>query len=537
MPKNLEKVSPNTHIRLGGYVTIDDAKFDEKYEFNLGLVDYEFEDSSDFYVYASSKGKLKGNKIVWNELSSAIGELNGYYSNYSKIKNGPEISYYQSIKITKKDSTTFYPAEGAGFPTDTHFFVVFKTASDTNLKKVELFINNSFVDEYPLDSINTLSINQDENYRTFKYSFSALEELELDDIDFSKPRTIKEEYRKYFTDEQKYYLEEFTFNWEDNDSEEKYKEFSDVIKEIFDHKLVLEKDNKLKEISLTELMDFGSMDFGSGSIMFDALDDYQPESQEPIASKISISKKPSKTTYFTKEKLNTNGGKLEVVYSDGSKKTIDLKANMVSDYDFSGKVYGKQTATVSYEGVSTTLDLYLNRFKDVPHTNSFYDYVHELVDEDIIKGYDDGTFRPNASLTRAQAAKMIVLSAGLEYDGSAKANFKDVKSSSSLSPYIAAAQKAGILKGYDDGTFKPNEPVKRSQIAKMTSLAFDLKKSGTPEKFKDVESIKSQETRDYIYTLSSLEIVKGYGDEFRPYNSVTRGQFSKIASIAKEKSE
>ena len=169
-----------------------------------------------------------------------------------------------------------------------------------------------------------------------------------------------------------------------------------------------------------------------------------------------------------------------------------------------------------------------SRFKDVPSTQWAYNYVEDISNRNIINGYPDGTFRPNNSLTREQAAKIIVNAVGILYEGKV-ADFPDVATDSWSSPYIAAAKEAGIITGHLDGTFRPHAKVTREQIAAMVARAFDLELKGTAIKFKDVPA--DSWSKDSIDILASNKIVNGYPDgTFKPRNSITRAQFAKVIS-------
>ncbi len=169
-----------------------------------------------------------------------------------------------------------------------------------------------------------------------------------------------------------------------------------------------------------------------------------------------------------------------------------------------------------------------SKFKDVPSTHWAYNYVEDISHRNIINGYTDGTFRPDNSLTREQAAKIIVNAVEIPYEGKV-ADFPDVPSDSWSSPYIAAARDAGIINGHQDGTFRPQDKVTREQIAAMVTRAFDLKLVGTAIKFKDVPA--DSWSKNNIDILTSHKIVNGYSDgTFRPKNSITRAQFAKVIS-------
>jgi alpha-tubulin suppressor-like RCC1 family protein len=239
---------------------------------------------------------------------------------------------------------------------------------------------------------------------------------------------------------------------------------------------------------------------------------------------ISISQLPTKLNYIQGVDLDPTGGQISVITYEGSVSTLPLTLDMLSGYDPYSSVYGPQTVTVTYQGLTTTFEVYLNRFIDVPYGHRNYVHINALVGLGIINGYSDNTFRPSNTLTRAQAAIMIVRAIGLSTEG-VSSNFTDVPPTHAAYKFISAAYQAGIINGYSDGTFKPNANVTRAQIAIMVQRAFNVQASETVISFTDVP--EGYAPKKFIETLASQKIVNGYSDgTFKPLNNVTRAQFS-----------
>ncbi len=172
------------------------------------------------------------------------------------------------------------------------------------------------------------------------------------------------------------------------------------------------------------------------------------------------------------------------------------------------------------------------RFSDVPTNNTFYPYVTCMVTHNIVSGYPDGTFRPNANMTRGQAAKIIVSAAGLaEKIAASQQTFSDVPATNTFWRSIEVAAMHGILTGYPDGTFRPNNNVTRGQLAKIAANAAGYTEVVTTQTFSDVSS--EQPFYLYIERMAQRGLISGYPDgTFRPGNGVTRGQAAKIVSNA-----
>jgi N-acetylmuramoyl-L-alanine amidase len=102
-------------------------------------------------------------------------------------------------------------------------------------------------------------------------------------------------------------------------------------------------------------------------------------------------------------------------------------------------------------------------------------YVSTLANKLVVEGVSDTQFEPERSITRAEFAALIVRSIGLNRDSTTSANgsFNDVSSTAWYAPVVAAAAKAGIVEGYEDGTFRPNAEITREELAAMVVRAMD----------------------------------------------------------------
>ncbi|MGE7674935.1 S-layer homology domain-containing protein [Lysinibacillus sp. NPDC094403] len=174
-------------------------------------------------------------------------------------------------------------------------------------------------------------------------------------------------------------------------------------------------------------------------------------------------------------------------------------------------------------------------FTDIDQYSSHYDNILKLYSQGAISGYADKTFRPNQSVTRGQAAKMLATVLKLDLKNVQDPYFKDVPKSSEYYKYIAALQNAGIMSGYSNGTFMPNEVITRGQLAKILVLGFKFEvASNYNHSFKDVTSQTSNAI--YIQTLVDLKITEGTTPvTFSPYNVVTRGQIASFIVRSQEK--
>ncbi len=167
-------------------------------------------------------------------------------------------------------------------------------------------------------------------------------------------------------------------------------------------------------------------------------------------------------------------------------------------------------------------------FTDVSPDDYFYEAVRYLYCQGVISGYGDNTFRPYNNTTRAQLSKIIVLAEGWEIDTSGGPHFSDVSADNAFYTFIETAYNRSIITGYQDGTFRPDNNVTRAQLSKIIVLAqqWPIDTSGGPH-FSDVPT--DHPFYGFVETAYNRGIINGYNDgTFRPTNSATRGQISKI---------
>ena len=113
-------------------------------------------------------------------------------------------------------------------------------------------------------------------------------------------------------------------------------------------------------------------------------------------------------------------------------------------------------------------------FSDVSKNNPHYDAIMELANRGIINGYGDGTFGPGNPVTRGQASKMIAGVLGMNVGAVPSTGFSDVSASHEFAGAIMALKQLGVIGGYTDGTFRPNAPISRNEMAIILTRALQL---------------------------------------------------------------
>jgi len=173
----------------------------------------------------------------------------------------------------------------------------------------------------------------------------------------------------------------------------------------------------------------------------------------------------------------------------------------------------------------TTTNAAGTSFTDVKTTLDHYDSIMKLAGRGIVKGYSDGTYRPDNKLTRGQASKILALALKLDTKNVKNPGFKDVDKTNGFYIYVAALENAGLISGFEDNTFKPNASMTRAHMAKAIDLGFKLESKSTVNPFRDVSD--SAWYADHVKALVSNKVTKGKtATTFEPNASITRAQMA-----------
>ncbi|WP_027400301.1 S-layer homology domain-containing protein [Anaerovorax odorimutans] len=154
-------------------------------------------------------------------------------------------------------------------------------------------------------------------------------------------------------------------------------------------------------------------------------------------------------------------------------------------------------------------------------------YINKAVSEGIIEGYKDGTFKPNNAVTRAEFISMVNRALGCT--GTANITFNDVSYSKWYYSDITKAIAATYVAGYSSTSFKPNNPISRQEVAVMISRFVPTHGyNGNLRAYSDYMSVSN-----WAYTAFSKINGKGYlgaysDGKLHPLDSLTRAQTAKI---------
>ena len=174
-------------------------------------------------------------------------------------------------------------------------------------------------------------------------------------------------------------------------------------------------------------------------------------------------------------------------------------------------------------------------FHDVPKDSWSYEYIEALAEKGIVDGYA-GSFNPGNSVTREEFVKMLLGVLGIEATETETA-FNDVNADEWYAPYVATAEKLGIVDGTGEGVFGVGQTIIRQDIAVMVQRALEVMEITLNQNAESIVFDDAQSISDYAKEAVELLVRAGIvsGDEnnnFNPTENLTREQAAKIICLS-----
>lgn len=162
--------------------------------------------------------------------------------------------------------------------------------------------------------------------------------------------------------------------------------------------------------------------------------------------------------------------------------------------------------------------------------------ITQWQEKGLISGYEDGTFKPDNSVTRAEF--VIMLNKALGFTQKGNVTFSDVSANAWYYDAVAIAVEAGYCAGYEDGTFKPNATITRAEAAVMIAKAKELTaNTEAADKFADASRIPAW-AKGSIGAVSAAGFMTGRTDgTFDASNTITRAEAVSSLDRTMEKEE
>ncbi len=170
-------------------------------------------------------------------------------------------------------------------------------------------------------------------------------------------------------------------------------------------------------------------------------------------------------------------------------------------------------------------------FSDVPNTNIYNVAITDLKNRGIIGGYPDGTFKPDQVVNRVEALKIILLGSAVNVpDANGAAGFSDTPANQWYAKYLIKARGLGIVSGYPNGTFKPSQTVNLVENLKMlvNTMKVDLS-TVTVDKDSFADTPKDQWYAKFVeYAKEMRWISSDSNNMVYPAQGMTRGKLAQL---------
>ncbi len=179
----------------------------------------------------------------------------------------------------------------------------------------------------------------------------------------------------------------------------------------------------------------------------------------------------------------------------------------------------------SLQSSDVTIQALVSPFTDVSEDRWSYEYIYESAATGTMLGVTQTTFEPRSTMTRAMAVTVLYRMDGAP-EVSGKADYTDVRQNAFYTQALIWGTENGIVNGYQNGTYRPNDPVSRQQFATMIQRYLDYKDI-TPEgensvAFTDADSIADY-AKEGVELCVKAGIITGYKDgSFKPTAKITR---------------
>lgn len=170
------------------------------------------------------------------------------------------------------------------------------------------------------------------------------------------------------------------------------------------------------------------------------------------------------------------------------------------------------------------------KFSDISPDKEYFDQVHYIAELGIVNKADK--FNPGNNLTRAHAAKMLVIASGKKDMPTPNVQFKDLKPGTEQYEFASRAVELGYFKKKADGSFGPNEKLKRDEMGYALSVAFNLSQNITVDRPLMLTDMKDHPFAKEINGLYYGGVSQGDAGKFLPKDYLTRSQFALFVARA-----
>ena len=253
------------------------------------------------------------------------------------------------------------------------------------------------------------------------------------------------------------------------------------------------------------------------------------------------SKGETKATYVANDKAGTVTITATYKDTEGNEKSASVKVTVkkasttTGGNDGTTSGGGPSIIAPGHTGAVTTPNTNTNYkpdFQDLDSVEWARTAINGLAMRGMINGRDQYTFDPNANITRAEYCQ-ILMGAINALNAKGESTFADVPSIAWYYNAVSVASQLGIVSGYGDGNFGPNDLITRQDMALMTYKTAQIMNKSLEPVNAEITFEDSHEISDYAFeavmTLQKAGIINGMTDTtFEPHSNATRAQSAKV---------
>jgi hypothetical protein len=156
-------------------------------------------------------------------------------------------------------------------------------------------------------------------------------------------------------------------------------------------------------------------------------------------------------------------------------------------------------------------------------------YITSAFEKGLVNGYENGSFKPNNAVTRAEFIKVLYTIFGNNDSSSSDISFADVDGNEWYCNYVKWGVANGLINGYDDNTFRANKEITREEAAVILSKCVALSDTGASVDFKDSDTVSAW-AKDSVDKISKSGIMQGDNNGcFNPKKTLTRAETAVLA--------
>lgn len=171
---------------------------------------------------------------------------------------------------------------------------------------------------------------------------------------------------------------------------------------------------------------------------------------------------------------------------------------------------------------------FADSFSDLSPVHPNFQAINYLQENNILNGYPDGSFGPDLEVNRAEFLTIVLEGSGIETNITSETPFSDVNHSAWYAPYVKKAYAEGWIDGYDDGTFKPEQTINKAESLKILGevQAWETPTYVTTQPFDDV--YKTAWFTPYVSYAKTRNFLEETGNIFAPADNMTRAKISEV---------